>query len=239
MPARVFEIPDIGSVNIYKRRGSRTIRLSFDSNGNTRLTIPVWVPFQAGIKFINEKKEWIIKHRPEAVKPVGNGEKVGKAHRIVLEPGKVKTTQVRLRDNNIVVKYPAHLDFSDKSVQAAVNRGARKALYTEAEKLLPQRLDILAGQHGFRYRNVSVRQLKSKWGSCNQNKDITLNYYLMQLPWRLIDYVLIHELVHTEHLNHSATFWARFEKALPGAKNIRKELKPFKTAVTGGTDQYS
>jgi len=235
MPAKIVDVSGIGPIHIYKRRGSRSIRLSFDEKGNIRVNLPYWVPYQAGIKFAMERVDWINKHRPAGNELMKNGDKIGKAHHLVLLPdSSVKSTQVRLKETGVVVKYPSVLQFSDLAVQAAAERGAKKALWEEAERLLPQRLSELAQKHDFEYRSVSVKQLKSKWGSCNQSHEITLNYYLMQLPWRLIDYVLTHELTHTEYLNHGEDFWDRFEIALPGAKKIRKELKPFKTTVIAG-----
>jgi predicted metal-dependent hydrolase len=232
MPAKIFDIEHIGPVSIFKRRGSRSIRLGFDSKGGIRISIPTWVPYQAGVSFARDRVDWILKHKPASSLLFSNGDKIGKAHHLTLLPDyKVKTTQVRLKDGEIIVKHPATLSFDSHDVQAAAERGAKKALGGEAERLLPQRLALLAENHGFNYKSITVKQLKSKWGSCTQHHDITLNYYLMQLPWNLIDYVLVHELVHTEHLNHSEGFWKRFEEALPGAKKIRKELKTYKTAV--------
>lgn len=235
MPVKIFDLPDIGSVKVYKRRNCRTMRLSFDNDGSIKLSIPSWVPYQAGLKFAQEKKAWIIKHQSVPTAPIMNGDKVGKAHHIIFERSDVKTVQSRLKGSLITVKYPLNSSVSDDLVQRAAFRGAKKALMLEAEQLLPQRIELLADQYGFSYKNVAVKQLKSKWGSCNQHKEITLNYYLMQLPWKLIDYVLIHELVHTEHLNHSQSFWERFEMVLPNAKKIRKELKPFKTSVVSSS----
>ena len=232
MPAKIYEIDDIGFVSVIKRRGSKSIRLGFDSKGEVRVSIPTWVPYQTGIHFAAERADWILKHRPQPTRLFRAGDRIGKAHHMTLVPDAVvKTTQVRLKGSEIIVKYPGTLDFDDPSVQTAAERGAKKALWGEAERLLPQRLHQLADQHGFRFHSVSVKQLRTKWGSCNQNHEITLNYYLMQLPWRLADYVLVHELVHTEHLNHSDAFWERFETAMPGAKKIKQELKPYKTSV--------
>ncbi len=232
MPAKDYELPGIGNVHIFKRRGSRSIRLSFDSKGEVRIGIPPWTPYQAGISFAHDRIDWIIKHRPAPQGHFRNGDRIGKAHRMALVSDKaVKTVQVRLKDTNVVVKYPGNEPAGGQRVQAAAERGAKKALLLEGEKLLPQRLALLASQNSFNYRSIIVKQLKTKWGSCNQRHEITLNYYLMQLPWNLIDYVLIHELVHTEHLNHSDAFWKRFEQALPGAKKMRKELKTYKTSV--------
>lgn len=232
MPAKIFDIPGIGSVQVTKRKGSRSIRLGFDSKGNVRVSLPTWTPYQAGALFARDRVDWINKHRPQAVGIFMDGDKIGKAHHLSLTANHdVKTTQVRQKGSEIAVKYPASLPPESVTVQAAAERGAKKALLQEGARLLPQRLQLLAQNHGFHYTSIEVKQLKTKWGSCNQNHQITLNYYLMQLPWNLIDYVLTHELVHTEHLNHSDAFWKRFEEALPGAKKIRVELKTYKTAV--------
>jgi predicted metal-dependent hydrolase len=232
MAGKIFDIAGIGSVTVLKRRGSKSIKLSFDSKGEVRVSIPSWVPYQTGAVFARERTDWIIEHQPTPTRLFSSGDRIGKAHHMTLIPDAVvKTTQVRLKGSEIIVKYPGRFNFDDPLVQTAAERGAKKALWGEGERLLPQRLKLLADEHGFSYHSITVKQLKTKWGSCNQNHEITLNYYLMQLPWHLIDYVLVHELVHTEHLNHSDEFWERFEEAMPGAKKIRKELKTYKTSV--------
>lgn len=232
MNTKDFEITGIGVVKVIKRKGSRSIRLGFDSKGMVRVSVPSWVPFAAGLKFASDRTDWIIQHKPTSVSIFEDSDKIGKAHHLTLiADHSVKSTQVRQKGSEVIVKYPGGLRPEDAAVQAAAERGAKKALLQEGSRLLPQRLSLLAQNHNFKYKSVDVKQLKTKWGSCNQNHEITLNYYLMQLPWNLIDYVLIHELVHTEHLNHSESFWLRFEQALPGAKKIRAELKTFKTAV--------
>ncbi len=232
MPAKVVELEDIGTLHLYKRHGSRSIRMSFDNNGNLRISLPYWVPYKAALDFALQRKSWIEKHRPEPKAHFKQGERIGKAHRLnFIADTSVKTAHVRLTTGQIVIKHPAAMSETSSKVQAAADRGAKKALQKEAETLLPQRLHALADTHGFRFRTVTVKQLKTKWGSCDQNRQITLNYYLMQLPWQLIDYVLLHELTHTEHLNHGEAFWERFEEVLPGAKQIRKQLKSYKTFV--------
>ncbi|HET8992036.1 MAG TPA: M48 family metallopeptidase, partial [Candidatus Saccharimonadales bacterium] len=70
-------------------------------------------------------------------------------------------------------------------------------------------------------------------GSCDQSKNITLNLYLMQLPWHLIDYVLLHELTHTVVFKHGPDFWAEMDKYLPDSKSLRSEMKDYKTTVSG------
>jgi predicted metal-dependent hydrolase len=85
----------------------------------------------------------------------------------------------------------------------------------------------LASQTGFSYASVGVKQLKSRWGSCNTQREIVLNLFLMQLPWKLIDYVLVHELTHTKVMRHGAPFWHEMERHLPHAKSLRKQMADY------------
>jgi hypothetical protein len=123
---------------------------------------------------------------------------------------------------------PSVLRDEDLSVQAAARRVGLRALQQEGQALLPQRLELLAHQHGFTYKNVHIRNLKSRWGSCSHDNSIGLSIFLMQLPWRLIDYVLLHELVHTRVHNHSAKFWQELQKYSPSAKQLRKETNTYR-----------
>ena len=72
----------------------------------------------------------------------------------------------------------------------------------------------LAEQRGFVYTSVSITAAKTRWGSCSSRKTISLSYYLMLLPERLIDYVLLHELVHTREMNHGPAFWRLLDEAV-------------------------
>jgi len=232
MAVKTVQIDEIGVVNIYKRKANSSIRLSFDSKGLPRVTQPAWLPYEAGIRFARSKVEWIKKHQPDINQPFIAGGRIGKAHHLnLIQTSQVKTVSGRLIDGSVQVKYPVTMSANDPVVQKRIESTAKKALLAEATQLLPQRLKDLASKNHFTYKSISIKQLRSKWGSCDQNKHITLNYYLMQLPWELIDYVLLHELVHTEHLHHGADFWQRFEEVLPNAKKVRKQLKAYKTTV--------
>lgn len=232
MPAKTVTIPEIGEVVIIKRRGSRSLRLSFTREGTPRVSIPYWVPFQQGIDFAISRREWLIKNQPARSVTMQHADRIGKAHRLrFVAKSSGETSRVKVSQGTITVSYPDSMDVADPAVQKAAERGALKALKSEADHLLPQRLRALAHKHGFSFKSVETKRLSSRWGSCSHARDITLNTYLMQLPWDLIDYVIIHELVHTEHLNHSAEFWQRFEQIMPNARARRKLLKTYKTAV--------
>ena len=95
----------------------------------------------------------------------------------------------------------------------------------EAKLYLLSRLDELAKIHGFTYNRATVRNQKTRWGSCSAKNNISLNMQLMNLPKQLIDYVILHELVHTKVKNHSHIFWSRLNKYVENAKLQNKLLK--------------
>jgi len=74
---------------------------------------------------------------------------------------------------------------------------------------------------------VRIKRLSSRWGSCDSHQNIVLNLYLMQLPWECIDYVLLHELTHTQILRHGAPFWDAMGKLLPNLAAIRKQMRGY------------
>ena len=93
------------------------------------------------------------------------------------------------------------------------------------------RLQTLAEQHGYDYKSVSIKQLKGRWGSCSEHKDIVLNCFLMELPWNLIDYVLLHELAHTRVMAHGAVFWNEMARVLPEVQSCRRQIKLHKPTL--------
>lgn len=97
----------------------------------------------------------------------------------------------------------------------------------EAKKELLARLKCLASQHGFQFNRVTIRNQKTRWGSCSSKNNINLNVNLVRLPQELIDYVLLHELVHTRVKNHGPNFWAELDQYLGDAKLSRNRLREF------------
>ena len=95
----------------------------------------------------------------------------------------------------------------------------------QARELLVSRLDQLARMHKFSYNRVFIRNQKTRWGSCSSLNNINLNMKLAGLKEELMDYVILHELVHTRIKNHSREFWRELDKYVGNAKTLDKELK--------------
>ena len=96
-----------------------------------------------------------------------------------------------------------------------------------AKEFLEGRIKELADKFGFVYNKVTIRNQKTRWGSCSGKNNINLNMQLMNIPNHLIDYVILHELVHTKVKNHSPLFWEALDIFVGNAKSIDKELKKY------------
>lgn len=226
MAVKQFSLDGHLEVSVYKRKGARNMRLTVAAGNKIRVTIPYWIPYAAGLKFAESKKVWIY----EQIKPkqlLGEGQMIGKSHKLSFVKGGsgIKT---RVSDAEIRITIPENVSPDNDEVQRLAETACNRALKSQAEKLLPPRLKHLADLHGFSYKSVSVKRMKSRWGSCDTHKNIILNIYLMQLPWEVIDYVLLHELTHTKMMKHGPEFWDLMERVLPGTKHYRKAIRGHK-----------
>lgn len=232
MAVKTVELQEVGTVKLYKRKGAQSIRLSIAASGEVKVMLPYWLPYEAGISFVRSKIGWILEQQTDKVTELVHGQAIGKTHHLYfwssLEANKPVS---RVNGSTIKITHPINTTSSDPAVQKVAVTACIRALRSQAENLLPQRLQTLAATHDCSYRSASVKQLKGRWGSCDTDKNIVLNLFLMQLPWNLIDYVLLHELAHTRALHHGPEFWAEFESFLPNAKKLRKEIRSYRPTV--------
>ncbi len=230
MPAKQIEVSKIGTVKLYKRKDARSIKLTV-RQGYVRVTMPYWLPYKAGLEFVKSRQDWISTNSL-APSNLTNGQRIGKAHTLSYRKSLDNTKpSSRVKQTEIIVTHYYLTKVTHPSVQIEARKAGLKALKKEANNLLPQRLEQLAAKHNFVYSSVRTRHLKSRWGSCSQQKHISLSIFLMQLPWQLIDYVILHELTHTKHLNHGKDFWAHMNKLMPNVKDLKKQLRAYQPII--------
>lgn len=232
MAKKTALLADIGEIQLYKRRGTSTLRLSIGHDGTIRVTMPYWIPYQTALSFVKKRREWILSKRI-VNKPIRNGQQIGKSHQVrFLATADASPPKSRIVNNGeIRIYHPSGTELDTPHIQEIAQKAAIRALKKEAMALLPERLDYLARQHDFDYKNVKVRELRSRWGSCSSDKVITLNCYLMQLPWDLIDYVLLHELMHTKIMVHGEPFWSAMQRITPEVMERRRQIKTYRPAL--------
>ena len=105
----------------------------------------------------------------------------------------------------------------------------------EAEAILSNRLYFLAQKYGYAFNKVSIRNQKTRWGSCSQQNNINLNIKLVRLPPELLDYVILHELVHTRFKNHGVDFWIEMDKLVGNGKHMSSLLRQYSAAALYNT----
>lgn len=107
----------------------------------------------------------------------------------------------------------------------------KKVLMKKAKEYLPYRLEYYAKLYGYKYDKCRLTHANTRWGSCSSNKTISLNIGLMKLPEPLRDYVILHELAHLNHMDHSKEFWAEVGSHDKNYKNHDKKIKLFSPGV--------
>ncbi|MFC1617711.1 M48 family metallopeptidase [Patescibacteria group bacterium] len=96
---------------------------------------------------------------------------------------------------------------------------------TKARQFVFERLEYFNSYYNFRYNRISIRNQRTRWGSCSRRKNLNFNYKLLLLPRELADYIVVHELCHLAELNHSARFWKLVARVVPEHRELRKKLR--------------
>ena len=100
-----------------------------------------------------------------------------------------------------------------------------------ARKQIIDRLNYLSQKHGFNYNRVFIKNQKTRWGSCTGKNNINLNITLVRLPDELLDYTILHELVHTRVKNHSRQFWDQMDKLVGDSKKLDSKLSEYRVLL--------
>lgn len=109
--------------------------------------------------------------------------------------------------------------------EQALSKEELQELATQAMKLIPQKVHYYAQIIGVTYGRITIRNQRTRWGSCSGKGNLNFNCLLLLMPEEVLDYVVVHELCHRKEMNHSDRFWEEVEKILPDYRQRRKWLK--------------
>jgi predicted metal-dependent hydrolase len=252
---KVISHPEIGEVTLSKTRRSRRIMLSVRPGGTVRLSFPVWVTQKRALKFLDEKTEWIAAARlkiaekyPDVMQDEHFGTPPGTNHSTT-PPGSTPGTSPNttnqgsnhsttnsgtinssaINPDTTPTPHPGIPSPADRAERKAAQKRAIEELRKDAKIKLPPMVARLAAEHGFRHGTIRVKATRSRWGSCTSRNDINLSLALAALPTHLAEYVILHELCHTVHRNHSHRFHALLDRVTDGrSKALNKELRQFR-----------
>jgi predicted metal-dependent hydrolase len=112
-----------------------------------------------------------------------------------------------------------------QATRPAISVDERGRLRALAKEVLPPRLRALAAEHGLTVSRITIRDQRSRWGSCGRDGHICLNWRLVQMPERIRDYVMVHELMHLRRMDHSPKYWRLVAAAFPDYQEARAWLR--------------
>ena len=212
-------------------RRRKTVEITVDGGG-VRVAAPMPTPDADLRSLVRKRAPWILRHASEAMleaapKRFVSGETLpylGRNVRMVVTTGDVRWPEVRLDHWRFRIVVPESMDdvVRFESIRRAVVRWYR----ARAAERLPVSVERWWPRlgHGERSR-VLIRDQRQRWGSCSPDGTLRFNWRAMMLVPALIEYIIVHELAHLTHRNHSPNFWGLLSKAMPDAQERRKRLR--------------
>lgn len=223
------------------RSRRKTVCLRVNTDGSVTVKAPNLYPSDEDILiFVETKAEWIVKNRNrlrerEEMKLVRRFETdysfpyLGEERLVQMQDA--KKTMIRYEDGKIVIRTPFYeslqvaYDTEENAAKIEKLRNDLKKWYKKQSKeYLQKRVDHYAPVVGVTVTSVSIKSRKSQWGSCDTNGNITFSWRLVMARPEAIDYVVIHELCHRKHMDHSKNFWNEVQKYMPDYKEQQKWL---------------
>ncbi len=224
-------ISGIGDVQFVQNPRSKRINLRLKPGNIVRVSFPPRTSISKVKAFVTSRKQWISDHRKKldalVLKSLVDPEKGLRTHFHIFQYKTHDQLNFKVNISNGLVKvcYPREIPVADPKLQDGFKSIVIAILQKEAQNYLPGRVDALATEFGFSYKRLSIKNTKSKWGSCSAANNINLSLHLMQLPFHLIDFIIKHELCHTIHKNHGPEFYKLLDKITDNAKVLQKEVR--------------
>jgi len=243
---KTITVPGVGLVLITKKTNASRIKLRIHPQKGVLVTIPYFAKFSEAERFVNQNISWLqekLAAQTEKKKLKGfSPDSVFRTRKYTLvfvEHEKAGLKAV-LKENTITIFYnKTEVDFDNDAVQTFIQKFIIKALKAEGEVYLKKRIAEISVSCGIHHKSVRVGTAGSRLGSCSSKNDIILSCRLMLLPDDLIDYIILHELSHVIHKNHSERFHDLLNKLAEGkSKDLNKSLKKHSISITPGDFCY-
>jgi len=202
------------SYQIQRNRRAHSIKIKVDSHGAVTVVAPPDCPTRFIDQFVTKQQDWIkqtiVKIQSQRPTPLQDPTQLsifGKLYSKEPIFDHQHPIGVQVKGKKIMIN-------SISPTAASVEKAIQEFLKNTAQKYIVPRTHQLAELMSIKFNNITLRQQKTRWGSCSSQGNLNFNWRLVQYPAAIIDYVIIHELAHRREMNHSARFWeivARFD----------------------------
>jgi len=228
-------IDGLGEVTLKKSAKAKYIKLRVEHFKGVIVTVPTYLNYDFGINAIMGKYDWLsvqlasAKEKEDALQyKIEDFPLLSKNYRIELLKSSVDGLKRKFKNGIVQLHIPLSKNIDDLDVQNFISESVNKVLRSDAKIYLKERIYFFAEKFNLDVNKVTIRDTKTRWGSCSHQNNINLSFHLMKLPDELIDYVVLHELAHTKEKNHQKPFWDLLDTFCDGqAKKQDKELKKF------------
>lgn len=206
---------------------ARRYRLTLRRDGVAVATIPLRGTEGEARRFVEQQREWLERARARQARRPRAAERWSLGTRVLWRG---EMTEIRPAEAVPPTAGPVRIClaadvFRVRSLDADLRPELEAHFARRARIELPARTWELAAETGVDVRHVTVRNQRSRWGSCSAGGTISLNWRLVQTPEAVRDYIIYHELMHLREMNHSARFWARVAEVCPGWREAERWLK--------------
>lgn len=206
-------------------RRSKSLKLSLNKSGEVLVTSPRFVPQFVIRKFVNDHEQWITEqlNKLKAVKTklaISENEALlfGKAYKLVTRMDHKKPIGITREGDELIINPVTE---SKASIQKILDRFLKNL----GSSFILKQTELFAQKMSTTYNHVSFKTQKTRWGSCSSKGNLNFNWRLVHAPPEVITYVIIHELAHRTHMNHSGKFWDLVRKYDPEYLKHRGWLK--------------
>lgn len=226
------------AVEIRRRSFRRSISIYLYPNKPIKVVAAKSTPTKAIVDFLMKKQDWIEKtfekfseiteKFPEKkIKAYENFPFLGRDRHLKVVITLHKKAFVSVTDENLLLHIPRDSWSADSLINEhpTALKEIRHFYKREAVNLLTERMLYWSKQMNLHPSEVKFREQRTRWGSCSSRKIINLNWRLIVFTQEIIDYVIVHELAHLQHMNHSSRFWSLVEKHISNYRDIVKSLK--------------
>ena len=234
---KVLRIQDL-EIKLKKSFKAKNISIKIKPFEGILVTVPMLVSFKLAEDFVKTKIKWINKNLSKVQKQEqsytffsANSSFKTRSHLVNITSTELSKNTVHIENTNVKVLISKKLSISSEENQLYIRNIILEIWRKEAKEYLPKRVKALAIDHDFNYQKLTIKNTKSRWGSCSFDNNINLSLHLMRISNELIDYVILHELVHTKVKNHSSKYWETLEKHCPNSKILDKELKKYSLRI--------